>query len=993
MPFSKTHKLFLLFFLWFSLAFSQHYPGNNYTATNELPNNSVRSLLIDSNNVLWIGTENGVVRKENDVLKYFFEEDGLALNSCWAIAEDRNKKLWFGSYGEGVSIYDGTRFKVLSEKDGLVHNEITKLIPYGNSMYVGTSDGVSVIDIDTFEVISLDIPLDDELFRVTGFFENGDEIYVTTYRSGVFKIVHENSRPILVKINDHKFIYSVFVDNGSIFSSNKGFFTKTGIADYVNEKNPLAVEELGVSIIWDHVKTNDNRIFAAAWGIYDSDGGIYEMMNDRLISRASEFNISSKEVLSLAFDPRFEKLYVGTKDSGLFEIHLDPQIKFRKIPGKNVLGFARTYNTSAVLFHDRIVIKGVEAEKKISLLQLKTWQETYVLATTLPLPKHRDHFYELDYSIKAKDITFYDIKVFRNIYWLNTNIGLFAISESGELQRYLPLHTEEINFTQSGELIETHPYGGVRIYQDLDAFEYVHYIQEDPQTPTMVVSSLHEENKTYFLSVFSGLYVWENNGFRSYLKEEIWKEKKLRHITALGRDIAVSTEFGDVFIINDETSFEIKKKIPRAKIEGNSISFLRQHERTLIIGTEKGLTLYKDGRFIFLDKEQGLEQPLLSAEVVQNKLSIGSINGYYIIDLDAVSKTKALVDKIQLKEVFVNNHKITSERIGKDPVSLAHNENSVLLKFSSNAHPYPHKLKYQYRLNSNAEWSLPASKPEVFLPSLPPENYEIDIKISDASTGFSFTQPLLTITVLPPVWKTWWFVLLVITLLLLVVYSIYNYQIRQNRLFEEQKGLIRKRLEETKMEALLAQMNPHFIFNAMNSIQYYIMDSDIDRATVFLGDFAKLIRLNLDHCTKPRILLVEEIEYLQSYVRIENTRFNNVVNIIFDTDPSVDPYEIEIPTMILQTFVENVFVHAFPTGIKDPTLKISFRLLSEGVLQCKIEDNGIGFSNISANKLHESKGVNLVKERLALLGYNVEEALQISSAKNKGTNILLNLKV
>lgn len=227
----------------------------------------------------------------------------------------------------------------------------------------------------------------------------------------------------------------------------------------------------------------------------------------------------------------------------------------------------------------------------------------------------------------------------------------------------------------------------------------------------------------------------------------------------------------------------------------------------------------------------------------------------------------------------------------------------------------------------------------------------------------------------------------------MVVYSFYKFQIRQARKFEAQKGLIQKRFEETKMEALLAQMNPHFIFNAMNSIQYYIMESDIDKATIFLGDFSKLIRLNLDHCTKPTILLSEEIEYFQSYIRVENTRFNNRIKVIFETDPLIDPQAIEIPTMLLQTFVENVFVHAFPPGVSNPTLKISFKMLSEDVLQCKIEDNGIGFSENSSNKLHESKGVSLVKERLALLGYNVKEAVEIISAKNEGTSVSIKLEV
>jgi len=953
----------------------------------------VRSLLVDSNNILWIGTENGVVKKENEEFKYFFEEDGLALNSCWAIAEDRKGNLWFGSYGEGLSIYDGFQFKVISQNEGLVHNEITQLFSNENFMYVGTSDGVSLIDINTHKVFSVNNPGGKELFRVQDFFEFQKEVYVVTYNSGVFKIVGGKLQLSLVKVNDHKYIYSVLVDNDSIYSSNKGFFTKNPLAEYT-VKDSVPSRKLGKSIIWDYVKTNDRKIFAAAWGIYDSNGGIYEIVNNKMNSRASEFGISSKEVISMAYDPNFQKLYIGTKDAGLFEVSLNPQIKFNSINGKNILGFARAEITSAILFSDGLILKGAEDERNISLPQLKKWQADYVLNTKLPLPKHQDDFYELDHTITAGEIDFYDIKVSENIYWVNTNIGVFVIKESGELHLYLPLHSEEINFTPAGDLIETNPYGGVRVYKDPDAFKYTHHDHSDSQTPTMIVNSLQKGEKTYFLSVFSGLYVWENDRFTSYVERGIWTEKKLRHITALGENIAISNEFGDVFIINNATSFKLLEKIPRANIPGNTISFLKEYRGTLVIGTEKGLSLYKNNRYIFLDKEQGLEQPLLSAEVNGSKLTIGSNNGFYTVDLDGVSDTKARVDQIKLKEIYINNSKSSvGSSAQNERMNLAHNENTILLKFSTNAHPYPNKLKYQYRLNPNENWSLPASSPELFLPFLPPNDYAIAVKVLDESTGLSYSQPLLNLSILPPFWKTWWFALLIAIIAISVIYSIYSFQMLQTRKFEEQKGLIQKRFEETKMEALLSQMNPHFIFNAMNSIQYYIMKSDIDNATIFLGDFAKLIRLNLDNCTKPTILLVEEIEYLQSYIRVENTRFNDSIKVIIDIDPSIDQYEVEIPTMLLQTFVENVFVHAFPETIKNPTLKISFNMLSEGVLECKITDNGIGFSNNSAQKLHLSRGVTLVKERLTLLGYHVENTLNITSGKNNGTTVILRLKV
>jgi len=989
----KTNKLFLFFILWLNIALSQNFPGNHYTASNKLPNNTVRSIFIDSEDILWIGTDNGVVKKENDIFKNFFAEDGLALNSCWAIAEDKNNNMWFGSYGGGVSIYDGAKFKVISEREGLAHNEITRLFPYNNYMFAGTSDGVSRIDINTLKVDSWKIPTEEELIRITGFFEYQDQVYIATYNTGIYKLNREKEQLDMVKVNDHQFIYSIFIDNDNIYSNNKGFFTKNELAGYVQKEYSVSSKKLGHSIIWDHVKTTDNKIFTAAWGIYDTNGGVYELKNDELISRASDFNISSKKIVSIAYDDKFERLYVGTLDVGLFEVQLNSLIKFHKMGGKNVLGFARTKSSSALLVNDGILLKKEGIKHKISLIQLKKWQRDYISKTKLPLPKHEDSFYELDYTTQAEEISFYDIKVSEEMYWVNTNIGIFVINTLGKLVRYIPLHSEEINFTENGLLIETHPYGGIRIYSDLDTLKYTHYKKEDFQTPTMVVNSLREKNKTYLLSVFSGLYVWENDKFTSYLENDIWQEHKLRHITNFGKNLAISNEFGDVFIINDSTSFEILEKVPRAKIEGNTIAFLKEYKGYLIIGTEKGLTFFKDGRFIFLDEEQGLKQPLLSAEVSQNNLSLGARGGFYTIHLDAVINSTTLIDELNIKEVYINNQKAPLERISNEKeIKLAHDENTILVKFSTNTHPYPKKLTYQYRLNKEEGWSPPDSKPEIFLPFLPSKDYHVSIKVSDSSTGLNYTQFLTKLSILPPFWKTWWFALLILSSILLITSGIYKYQIRQHKEFENQKSLIQKRFEETKMEALLAQMNPHFIFNAMNSIQNYIMDSDVDNASVFLGDFAKLIRLNLDHCTKPTILLVEEIEYLQSYIRVENTRFNNSVNVIFETDPAIDLYNVEIPTMLLQTFVENVFVHAFPQSIKNPTLEISFESISKDILQCKIKDNGIGYSASSGNSLHQSKGINLISERLKLLGYDVEDTLQITSIKNKGTKIILRLQ-
>ncbi|TQI70523.1 hypothetical protein JM79_1433 [Gramella sp. Hel_I_59] len=976
--------LFCVQFIW-----AQNFPSRNYSAANELPNNAVRALFVDSNNVLWIGTENGIVSKQNNIFQSYFEEDGLALNSCWAITEDMQNRIWFGSYGGGISVFDGDDFKNLSTKDGLVHDEIVHLFPYEDYIYVGTSDGVSRIDINTFDIQSWKNEGSEALLRVSGFFEFEKELYVTTYRTGVFKVTSEGSFS-LKQANDQKYIYAAFVDNNSIFSSNKGHYIKSEISEYI-QPGKLTSKEFGSSIIWDYVKTRDSIIYAAAWGIYDSNGGIFEL-NENFSNRSKSFGITGKDAFSLAYDASFERLYVGTLNSGLYEIQLKPLVRFLEQSGHHYQAFAAINGTSAYMMNEGIQLKSANEQINIPLRKFKNWQQNYINTTSTVLPKHEDQFYELDHSTVASDIQFYDIKTSNNLYWINSNIGLFAINTDGLLHSYLPLHSEEINFTNDGKLIETNPYGGVRIYDDPIKLSYKYYAQDHKDTPTMVVSSLQTENKTYFTSVFSGLYKYENGRFQSFLNSKIWKEKNLRHIVSHNDNLAVSSEFGDVYIIRDRPkAFEIVRKIPRASIQGNTISFLNSYGTTLIIGTERGITLVEKDRFIILDEEQGLEQPFFSSKIENDELHIGSENGIFRVNIEEILASSNRVTGIQLKDLFVNNSEYNLPENTLNDLDLDYDENTVLLSFSTNAHPYPKKLQYQYRLNQDEEWSTPTSNSEILLPYLPANKYEVQVRVLDSSTGLRYSQNVLNFNIKPPFWKTWWFFTYIFLALMAIVYAIYKYELAKNKRFERQKRAIQRRFEETKMEALLAQMNPHFIFNAMNSIQNYIMDSDIDNATIFLGDFAKLIRLNLDHCTKPTILLVEEIEYLQSYIRVENTRMNNAVEVNFELDPTIDTYDVEVPTMILQTFVENVFVHAFTVESIDPKLDIIFKKLDEHALCCKIIDNGSGFSAAGKNPLHNSKGLSLVKERLVLLGYEIEDALHIESEPGKGTVVSLKL--
>jgi two-component system, LytTR family, sensor kinase len=192
-------------------------------------------------------------------------------------------------------------------------------------------------------------------------------------------------------------------------------------------------------------------------------------------------------------------------------------------------------------------------------------------------------------------------------------------------------------------------------------------------------------------------------------------------------------------------------------------------------------------------------------------------------------------------------------------------------------------------------------------------------------------------------------------------------------------------LATSQLTALRAQMNPHFIFNALNSIQQYILKGDVDQAHKYLSKFSKLQREVLNHCDQNFISLDKEIEMLNLYLELEQLRFSDNFNYSVTLDKEIDPAEIKIPPMILQPFVENAIWHGLMPKKSDRKLSIEFALRTDDLIQCIVRDNGIG--RAAAAKIKEektknqpgykSKGLQLVHERLEILRQQYQQPFEV----------------
>ena len=455
----------------------------------------------------------------------------------------------------------------------------------------------------------------------------------------------------------------------------------------------------------------------------------------------------------------------------------------------------------------------------------------------------------------------------------------------------------------------------------------------------------------------------------------------------------------------------IKEFKPYKDIIGSSISFIEDVKGTYFIGTNKGINLIQNNRFVkLLDKSEGIEDIQFNDCVQDDKanLWIGTNNG--LIKLNTYSILKRIKEPknpIRITDVFVNGKHYNNQlentwgAITTDKIQLTYSQNDVQFLFSTNNTFNAKKNQYRYKIDGLSNgWSKYQTNGNIQLLGVPNGKYLIHIEGKNSGTGVSFQTKVITLIITPPFWKTPWFISLVLVLLITMGYLIIRYRIKLIERREREKSEVTNKLTETKLEALRAQMNPHFTFNAMNSIQNFIIDKDTTNALHYLGEFSKLIRQTLENASEKLMPLETEIRFLESYMNVQKMRFDRVTTKI-TIDNSVDKYRTLIPPLILQPFIENVFEHAFDNDTeKSQIIEIHFYSENENLI-CTIRDSGNGFKEGDSNSLHKSFGQKLTKDRLKLLNREFETTdfnyqvknLKVEDSIESGTQVKITFKL
>ncbi len=219
-------------------------------------------------------------------------------------------------------------------------------------------------------------------------------------------------------------------------------------------------------------------------------------------------------------------------------------------------------------------------------------------------------------------------------------------------------------------------------------------------------------------------------------------------------------------------------------------------------------------------------------------------------------------------------------------------------------------------------------------------------------------------------------VLLVIVIIILVI-------LNQKANTKKKESDFARKQSELKQQALRAQMNPHFLFNSLNSIQRIYVEGNMMLANDYMADFSALLRSILNNSDKEKISIQEDLQMLELYMTMEKVRTGGQINYKINVDGNIDKLQTHIPPMIIQPFVENAIWHGILPSKKKGNISIGLKQINDEMLECAVQDDGVGIQTSRKNKKegHISKGMNLTKERLGERGGVLEEELPEGGTK------------
>lgn len=896
---------------------------------------------------------------------------GLPSNTVYDIFQDSRGFVWVSS-GQGLSRYDGRRFVTYSsDKQTLKSGSNIQEDKYGRVWYANFDGYIYYVENDSLNYFHQSPVWGYLRFGIVGnslfCVEPG---YITQYNLGTLKAIKRykfSTSQILVTHFDNTHFYVLSNSFLYTFSENKNYSavkTPDFFASYfkvplmVSYKNKLVIaakkpafytlfsdgkfsypQTIPGDVFLQNISaSSDDCWFCTTKGVFSS----------ALSQRSTAYNHYYDDFnITTTLRDKSGATWIGTMGNGILYI---PDFRTRFYPSDaeiNVLSeFGHEVLTGTV---DKVSKLNTTDFSTRELFDGKDAHESYLLSTNMEAERifmTSNKFKVMDLNGKILDeieIAMKDICRISDKYYAfaaSGIMGLMAINNA----------TDSMDKRLNG--VEKRPFKAIDLYV-LRNNVRAKSIAWLPQTTTV------------FFATNTGLFYWSANGLKE-LKDVRHEQVFLNQLVSWKNSIWGVSSAGKVYKVGKE--MHIQKMDFSSQLSGNQIRRLKILNNQMYVFA--GNSLYHlDFADMKLDKVISLHYDLNlnDALMYNNQFILATTKGIVVLN-------KAFRSTRSTPGLVINNFRAGDKNqffTENEPTNLKSNQNNLTIDYSILSFDPNDTPELHYSIN-NGKWEqIRDDRHTLELRNMPPGNYTLRMR---SSNGAEFSSVrVLKFHIQHPFWMQWWFLSIITVLILILLYKYDQWRTKRiNRKSQEiiNRIELEKAANQSKLKALKSQMNPHFFFNALNTIQSFILENDKKQAINYLSKFSGLTRSILEMSEKDEITIAEEIKVLGLYLDIEKARFNGDFEYEITTT-NVDEDVLKIPSLLLQPYVENAVKHGLlhKQGLKK--LHLHFET-DNTILTIILKDNGVGRKismelNAIKNKRHKSFATKATEQRMSLL--------------------------
>ncbi|MEQ9063059.1 MAG: histidine kinase [Vicingaceae bacterium] len=968
-------SLLLLGLLFFAIVqvYGQELRYEQYTIKDGLAGNTVYHVFSDSKGYLWFSTALGVSRFDGREFVNYTTNEGLPDNEVFILDEDEQGRIWFGTYSPDLSYLEGDSIKQFQFNDSIKKYIPERTVKTG---FVFKNGSTYMTDL-VHGLLQIDAQGNVKRFgqKETNLFDFGTEVLVGDLSSPKDKRRIQGFRLFSVD-KSIQFVDSNFAYLPEGRAKGGKYCIRTGPEKYLLMKGDYIWHIGKDSAYYTDSKFQLDCIFKDLGGqiwIGTVTDGIHLFKDDLLTDTIGHlFRGMSITHISKDFEGG---IWVSTLNEGVFHIpHMDySKLNPTGLPPGDILMIQAGPNKSL------LVMKG---NGDIWMGGGNNWQQ---VTSSSNVPDNEPKLMKY-------------VAGYKQLYTKG-----FSVQSILDRQYSLEQIRIRDDVEPTGYAFSVHP-------RDKDVLEIrgkgIHSFNADSaivkwkdHRSIRFVRSAVMWNDTLFLSTNAGLYTLsKGNVFQKLTIPEL--EDKAVSQLIFGdsiRKVFVCLHSKILVIQHGEKKWYGYEHLLPIGIT----KCLLDEDGILWIGSQRGLFYLdlKEGGFAKkVSMQLGVwDERINDLMIMDSIIYIGSTVG-----LQRVKKSLLLSGKIVPPKIYIQLNRVNGERLNStlDSMSFDHSQNSMDITLTSIAFTNRENESVEWKMGNAKTWSKITSGVITFS-GLSFGNYRIHAR-SSTIPGIWSQEATYQFTILPAWWQRRDLQISgVAALLLLTAFAFYRRgKYLENKAFSD-LVLLREK-SELEIRALRAQMNPHFIFNSLTSIQYLINEKKSDEAEFYLNKFSRLLRTVVDRAGQNEMSLLEEINLLRVYIDLENLRYDNRINFNLEIDDDIDVESVIIPAMILQPFVENAIEHGLSKmpGKGDLSLFIKHR---ENNLEVVIRDNGIGRKRARelkelSGKDNTSIGVYNVRRRIDLLNdgkhldkYHVEIIDLSDGEKPTGTEIRLKL--